>query len=238
MKKIILLAITLFSIEALHAQFQCDLGVSYAGSSTKSETFMRPYTIWGTSIKDTNFYSYDYGASGYGIYAYPKYHIAQLNEFTVSLGAPFMIGVGGSANSEQGSSLNYIYDMNVCLDVNAGRLNRRQDNPDKPFGFFAGIGFGLLNTSGLRYSGGLDNSSTHAFEKNITYVPEGGYFDEYMRAKSSSLLIHAGVVGPMFKKESKKSIGLRFFVKPGFGQKQLTYFGISAFVGFSRDRNF
>ncbi|MBL7771430.1 MAG: hypothetical protein JNM95_01060 [Chitinophagaceae bacterium] len=237
MKKFLLLLLICSSIGKLQAQFQCDLGVSYAGSSTNTQTFMRPYTIWGTSIRDTNYYSYQVHASGYGVTVYPKFHVVQANDLTISLGAPVMIGLGGSSSSKMGSTLNYIYDLNFCVDINGGRLNRRQDYPDKPLGFFLGVGFGLLNTSGIQYSGDLDNS-LDANSRNITYVPEGGYFDEFMTAKSSGLMLHGGIVAPMFKKESKKSIGLRVFLKPGFGGKQLTYYGIGTIISFSSDRGY
>jgi hypothetical protein len=237
MKKFTLALLGFFLSFEMQAQFQCDLGGSFVSSSTNTQQFMQPYTIWGTSMKDTAFYSYDVHASGFGIYVYPKYHFAQAADLTFSLGAPCMLGMGGSSSSQLGSTLSYIYDFNLCLDINGGRLNRRQDYPDKPLGFFAGVGFGILNTSGFQYEGGKD-PGVNANTSGITYVPEGGYFDEYMTAKSSGLIIHAGVVGPLLKKDSKRSIGLRCMVKPGLGAKQMSYFGFSAFVSLSNDRGY
>lgn len=220
------------------AQFQFDLGATWTSSGSKVQNFMRPVTLIGTNIQDTMFYSYNVSASGYGVYAYPKYHLKQVANHTISLGAPMMVGLSGSTNSPLGSTLAYVYDFNVAIDINGGRLNRHQDYPDKPIGYYAGIGWGVLNTNGFTYDGGKDNSINEN-TKNITFVPEGGYFDEFMTAKSSGLLFHAGIVAPFkFDKTDTKSMGLRFFVKPGLGKNQLTYYGLSAYLTFSNDRGY
>jgi hypothetical protein len=238
MKKSVLLLVCVCLAAISKAQFQFDIGATWANSASKVQNFMRPVTLIGTTIRDTFYYAYNVSASGYGVYAYPKYHLKQVANHTISLGAPIMLGFAGSANSQLGSTFHFMYDFNVAVDINGGRLNRQQDYPDKPYGYFAGIGFGILNTDGFKYDGGRDNSVNEK-TKDLVFIPEGGYVDEYMTAKASGLLFHAGVVAPfMFHKDNSKSMGLRFFVKPGLGKSQLTYYGLSAYFSVSNDRGY
>lgn len=220
------------------AQFQFDIGLTRVGSNSRVQNFMRPLTIIGTTIRDTVFYSYNVSAPGLCLFTYPKYHLREIGSTTLSIGAPFNLGVSTSGKRPSGSALNFMYDINVSLDLNGGRLNRRQDYPDKPVGYYVGVGLGFMNTKQPITEGGV-SYQVNEKTRDLILLPEGGYVDDYTSAKSSGLLFHGGVVAPLtFKKEDTRSIGLRFFVKPGLLRNQLTYYGLTLFVGFSHDRGF
>lgn len=228
MKKGILFFL-LFGLHQLtFAQFQFDIGGGFAKSDTRVQNFVRPY-VYPSGWVENEYYSYSIHATGYGMYVYPKYHFMEWRGMTLSIGTPFMFGLSGSNSSLEGTTLSYIMDANVAIDLNAGRLNRRQANPDKMFGFFVGAGIGVLNTDGITYSGGRNyNINDKVFD--LIAVPENAYISDYMRTRSSAMYLHTGLVAPfLFRKQSSKNMGFRAFVKPAFKATTLTYWGMSLF---------
>lgn len=128
-----------------------------------------------------------------------------------------------------------MYDLNVCVDINGGRLNKKRDNLDKKLGYFAGIGLGIINTSDVGFD--LSSEKVSASSKNLITVKPNEYWDDKVSAKTAGFMIHAGATFPFkFSTDNEKNMGLRLFVKPGFGN-HLTFFGVNAFlsVGKSAD---
>lgn len=233
MKKTIFVLAFILLGNLCYSQFQFDLGVTLAISGVKSQNFLTQHSNYSTNKIDTQYYTYGVSGSGVGVFAYPKYHIIQVAGHSISLGAPITLGVSSSYNSRTGEeSSSYIYDLNLALDINGGRLNKKKDNSDKLIGYYVGIGFGTINTGGIGFD--LEASSkTNTDDLIVVPLDQDAY--DYMTVKNTGLLIHAGATVPFFfNKEKSKNMGIRAFVKPGFGPKAPTYFGASVFISFGK----
>ncbi len=233
MKKTFLLIGTLGCLHQAHAQFEMNLGAGFAVSAQKKQHFLTLRSNAYSQKTDTSYYTYLVSGGGFGIFLYPKYHVVEVVNHSLSVGAPIMLGFSGSANTQTGGSFSYLYDMNLSLDINGGRLNKKRgDSKEKLFGYFVGVGLGIINTSSLSYE-----LNSRAPDKNRNYhvISNGESIDDHISGKNAGVFIHAGGTLPlMFNRESGANMGLRLFVKPGLGQKAPTYFGMNAFLSLGK----
>lgn len=235
MKKLFSTFIGILVFQSLSAQFQIDAGAGLGISNNKTLTFKKIGNT-GMPAYDTTYSEYKVSGSGVGLYVYPKLHIVELANHSLSVGIPVMLGASGSANSQTGAEeSSAFWSIGLAVDLNGGRLNKKRDNSEKMIGYFGGIG--------VAYSGapiGWDGSSItkpNPLHKDMIVLNKSESEYDYMAGESAGLLIHAGVVVPfLFNKESNKNMGLRFFAIPSFGKGKLTYFGATVFVSFGKSK--
>lgn len=227
MKKLIFTLLLSTIITNLLAQFQLDLGAALAIGSKNID--VRYVSKNSQNVSDTSYYKYLLSGGGFGIYAYPKYHVSEIAGHSISVGVPIIFGLSGESNSRTGGSSSFIYDLNVAIDINGGRLNKRNYSEDKLIGYFAGIGLGIINSGEAFVSSeSVDKSTISKSKKLVT-----SNVDDIFNSRTAGLMLHAGLTVPfMFNRENEKNMGIRVFYKPGFGTKSLSWFGATAYVSF------
>lgn len=178
-----------------YGQFSFELGASIIGSNNRQMYFanVRELTSNGApnGVYDTAYYSCEYAAGGFGVLTYPKFGVATFKDFNISVGTP--INLAYSANSQTGTS-SWLIDLNIAVDINGGTYNKKSKK-DALFGYYGGIGFGVTNAGddGIGYDLVMDQGVT-ASTPNLQYIntdKEG--FESYMNAKSTGLLLQAGI---------------------------------------------
>lgn len=81
--------------QSVRAQFQMDFGAGIAISGNKTLNFQDIHNSMITQGYDTSYYAYKISASAVGLYAYPKFHFTEISDYSLSLGAPIMLGFSG-----------------------------------------------------------------------------------------------------------------------------------------------
>jgi hypothetical protein len=127
MKKMLLLILTISSIQFTRAQFiKNDLGASifYGNSKAANSTI--------ESIVTTSIFK--------GISWYPRYMLTP----KVSVGIPVSLGFSAVVSNVNGSSFKFGFDAPVAVDYNFGHAaaGTNNDNETTGFGGFVGAGFG------------------------------------------------------------------------------------------------
>lgn len=231
MKKTTVLIAALGCMYQAQAQFEISTGIGLALSASKTQHFLVTSTKYYSSQIDTSYYSYKVSGEGFGVFVYPKFHVFEMAKHSLSIGAPIMLGLSGSANSQEGGTMSFLYDFNLSADINGGRLNKKSgDSKEKFFGYFVGVGLGIINTSGKVYD--LDGSTKQKDNSvNYTVVSDNDNIEDHMSVKTAGFFIHAGGTLPIgYKNGGSSNVGVRLFFKPGFGDKSPSYFGINGFI--------
>jgi hypothetical protein len=234
-KTLTIFAFLLLTSQLSYGQFSIEFGGTYVFSGTKKTNF-REENVGGLSSKgDTSYYSYKYSASAIGIYAYPKVQIFQVGGLGFSIGAPINVGLSGSANSrgddygDEGGGLSFLIDLNLAVDVNGGKYNKKNENSPL-FGYYAGVGYGLTNTNGLGYELVNDGSVNSSSPDLVTINGDYDYAPDKLSGKTKGLLIHAGI-GDFSDIKFLNHLGLRVSYRPGSGNK-LSYTMVSILLHF------
>lgn len=232
MKKTFSLTAALMLHLFANAQFELSTGIGLAIAPGKTQHFS--YVSSYSSTPDTVYQSYKVSGGGFGVFVYPKIHLFQAAQHSLSVGAPIMLGFSGSANSQEGGTMSFLYDFNISADINGGRLNRKNgDSKDKRFGYFFGLGVGAINTSEAGYELTEPSSYTPKSGASYTMVNDNNEIYDKMTVKNVGFFVHAGSTIALGR-NGNTNAGLRFFFKPGLGSTAPSYFGLNAFFNFGK----
>lgn len=192
------------------SRFNFSLGITASVSNTVNTEFT---DAGGTATLKTS-------AGGAGLLIYPKFSIISTPGYSISIGIPIILGASGSANSREGGSLTYIYDLPLVVDYNGGIMAPANRHSDSHFGYFGGIGFGVEKTSGVNYE----------------YENPHGYMGDYIIpdvAKSAGILLHGGVVFRVGgDPEHSKYFGARLAYKIGLNKDGYNFVSPAVFMNF------
>lgn len=232
-KSLLLSAVALLCSTSGFAQFSFELGGTILVSGSKEITLGSIRTDnYQNNTKDTSYNAYTYSAYGIGLFAYPKFQVAEFANHGLSVGAPLTVGFASSVSSRtNASSFSFAYDLNATLDINGGNYNTNNDNA--PFGYFLGIGYGISNSTGVGYEGSF---ITEPNDKSDVVFYDGDTEDveEQMDAKTIAPLIHAGIGNfTIFENvPTLKSLGLRLAYRPSLSDSKLSYYMLSLALHF------
>jgi len=148
--------------------------------------------------------------SGYGVFLHPRFNVTETESGAVSIGIPATIGLGGSYNSREGSTLSILADLPITAEYNFG-AGSSEDN-ESGFGGFIGAGFGYTY-------------SNQSYDYSIP-----GATVAYAQLKGSSYgpLAHAGIRAVI----NEKTYFLRLSYKIGLESEKFNTIGASVGVSF------
>jgi hypothetical protein len=213
MKKIMALVIASgFSVGAF-AQFTTVTGLTLNISDKRADNFSVPDGPGGA----LNYYYINTQATMVNLLIYPKYHFLGAapkqtssrskrkpeppKPFSLSIGAPLQIGLnfGGGPNG-----FSFAYAAGLAADINFG--NFRPSDSKSIGGFFAGAGFGIMNTNQLS----VDPNIRQLPAKPAGNAPLYNSLNEFQttfkyRGLSIGPLLHAGAQ----IETGRSTIGLR-----------------------------
>jgi hypothetical protein len=236
MKKLFVILITTFLSQSIAAQFSIRSGLGFSFSPL-TETFI--------DVKDASnniqVIQFDRLAQGLNGFFEGQYHFAEKiaynkrgkqisgnKNYDLGISAPTMLGFGGIFGAG-GGGLSFFYSTAIMGNYNMGSF--AYNNSDKKFGFYAGLGFGVQNTSNLQVANPLDVTGIVAPSANHIQMSDLKFPSYSPRALGVGPMIQTGIeFNNPFRTNGSKS-GLRVAYQPAINNSGLSYYTICILSG-------
>ncbi len=223
MKNYLLGALFVVTTQCCMAQLSINYGGTVFTSLPKKVNTMQPFIKNGI-FPDTNFNTYKVSVLALGLIIYPKYHFLKSARNSVSVGVPLSIGISPNIQTASESMVSLMYDINLNVDLNGGRLSKGERANDTPFGYYIGLGVGFTNPYGIHYEDQGNPSKLTKDSKDLIVMKSNQYIGDIITGKSYGVIIHCGLTSEQLGSEGS-SYCLRLFVKPAFQKNDFTLYG-------------
>jgi hypothetical protein len=236
MKKLFSIYIIFFVWQAASAQFSVRSGLGFSFSPL-TETFL--------DVKDASnniqVVQFDRLAQGLNGFFEGQYHFAEKiaynkrgkqisgnKNYDLGISAPTMLGFGGIFGGG-GGGLSFFYSTALMANYNMGSF--AYNNNEKKFGFYAGLGFGVQNTSNFQVDIPKNVTGTVAPSPNHIQISDVNFPSYTPRALGVGPMIQTGIeFNNPFRANGSKS-GLRVAYQPAINNNGLSYYTICILSG-------